>query len=270
MFARPEQNYEISEDVINGISADIAHPLRMICELLPQGATVLDIGAGSGVLGRLMKKLNKNIKLDGIEPNSFAANLAKPYYRNISVGYAQDYFEKIKANTYDYVILADVIEHTVDPKLFLMEVLESLSLPTKIIVSIPNVAFGGLRLSLLNGNFEYADSGLLERTHLRFFTLSSAKNLFLSLKLWPEKIFSLERSFYRVEFTRKTLKASLFQVMRLANDPNSRAYQYLFLLSRENKSPTSYKSYGANPIIILIDYIFNRPSLKKIYRLFKK
>lgn len=270
MFERPEYNYEISEDTINGISADNSHPLRKICELLPEGATVLDIGAGSGVLGRLIKKLNKNIKLDGIEPNLFAANLAKPYYRDISVGYAQDYFRKIKANTYDYVILADVIEHTADPKLFLIEILENLSSSTKIIVSIPNIAFGGLRLSLLNGNFEYADSGLLERSHLRFFTLSSAKNLFLSLKLWPEKIFSLERSFYRTEFTRQMLKASLFQVIRLANDPKSRAYQYLFLLSRENKVPTSYKSCGANPKIIFFDYIFNRPSIKKIYRLFKK
>lgn len=266
MFIRPEQNYEIEDAVIDGILNDDAQPLSKISKLLPEGATVLDIGAGSGILGRVLKRAGKHVNIDGIEPNAFAADLARPFYRAINVGYAQDHFKAIQATVYDYVVLADVIEHIPDPATFLAELLDNLPESTKLLISMPNIAFGGVRLSLLNGNFDYVDSGLLERTHLRFFTLATAKRLFDSLHLVSERILSLERSFYRVEFSRENTRATPLQILCLANSPDARAYQYLFVLTRRPGSATVIEHHGATAMKILIDALVNRPAIRRAVR----
>lgn len=266
MFTRPEQNYAIEDAVIEGILRDDAQPLCQIAKMLPDGVTVLDIGAGSGILGRVLKRAGKHVTLDGIEPNAFAVELARPFYRAIYTGYAQDHLQTIRTTAYDYVVLADVIEHIPDPAAFLAELLGSLPEPTKLLVSIPNIAFGGVRLALMNGVFDYVDSGLLERTHLRFFTLAIAQKLFDFLHLSSERILSLERSFYRAEFERKNLKASPFQIWNLANKSDARAYQYLFVLTRSPSRTTVIEHHGATAMRILLDALVARPAVKRVIR----
>ena len=170
----------------------------------------------------------------------------------------------IQATPYDYVVLADVIEHIPDPAVFLAELIRHLQKTTKLIISIPNVAFGGVRLALLNGFFDYVDSGLLERTHLRFFTLISAQRLFEQLHLYSERILSLERSFYRVEFSRESLRASPFTVLSLANKSDARAYQYLFVLASKPSRRNVMEHYGITALNILIDAIIVRTAVKKL------
>lgn len=266
MFIRPEQNYVIEDGVIDGILKDDAQPLCQISKLLPDGAKVLDIGAGSGILGRVLKRAGNHVTIDGIEPNAFAVELARPYYRAIYTGYAQDHLNVLRATEYDYVVLADVIEHIPDPAAFLTELLGCIHESTKLIVSIPNIAFGGIRLALMNGHFNYVDSGLLERTHLRFFTLATAQQLFNFMQLSPERILSLQRSFYRVEFIRKNIRASPFQIWHLANKLDARAYQYLFVLSRKPCPTIAIEPHGVTAFRILVDAFIMRPKIKQIVR----
>ncbi len=264
MFIRPEHNYSIDDAVVDGILNDDAQPLCQIAKMLPEAATVLDIGAGSGVLGRVLMHAGKHVTIDGIEPNAFAAKLAKPFYRTIYTGYAQDNLQAIKESSYDYVVLADVIEHIQDPLVFLTELLGSIPESTRLIISIPNIAFGGVRLALMNGFFDYVDSGLLERTHLRFFTFATAQRLFDILHLSSERILFLERSFYRVEFARKYLTASPLKIWMLANKPDARAYQYLFVLTRTPSHAPVIESKGVSALGILIDAIVAWPAVKRI------
>jgi len=263
MFNRNQYTYQIAEDAVERILKDAASPIKQIGDFIPDEAKILDIGAGNGVLGRVLSALKKRVVIDGIEPNEFAAEIASPYYREIYRGYASEYLHQIKAGEYDYIILADVVEHTEDPSRFLKEIVNCVGSNTKIIVSLPNVAFGGLRLNLLNGLFNYVDSGLLEKTHLRFFTLASAKSLFSSICLACHSIVFLERSFYRVEFSRKSLRASFFQIIRLTFIREARTYQYLFLLSKTLGGSTVECYYGSGPLTIIIDSIFYRPCFKK-------
>ena len=269
MFIRKDQTYIISDDALSKILKDPANPLGQIAKILPDTAKVLDIGAGNGMLGRVLRHAGKQVIIDGIEPSEFAAKLAAPFYRNVYKGYAQDHAQTMRAEQYDYIVLADVIEHTPDPAAFLTDIIGNLPDTTKVIISIPNVAFGGVRLALLNGTFDYVDSGLLERTHLRFFTLSTALRLFEQLQVYPERILSLERSFFRMEFSRKVLSAMPFTIINLARKSDARAYQYLFVLAHKPCVPDT-EHYGASALTILVDIIFARPAIKRMAHRWRK
>lgn len=265
MFDRKEHTYVVGDETIDKILRDPAHPLCQIAKLLPEGSVVLDIGAGNGMLGRVLQRAGKSVILDGIEPNEFAAGLAQPFYRTVYTGYAQDFSQEIQARAYDFVVLADVIEHIPDPGSFLGELVRNLNKATRVIISIPNVAFGGVRLALLNGAFDYVDSGLLESTHLRFFTLDSARRLFKYVHLHAKCIYFLQRSFYRMEFARKLLKASPGTILKLASKPNARAYQYLFVLEQE-PCETAIKYCGVTAMSVMIDAAVARPAIKQFIR----
>jgi len=75
------------------------------------------------------------------------------------------------------IVCADVLEHLADPARILASVREWLAPGGVLLVSVPNVANAAVRLSLLAGRFEYAEKGILDRTHLRFFTRKSGKTL---------------------------------------------------------------------------------------------
>lgn len=81
------------------------------------------------------------------------------------------------SRTFDAVVCADVLEHLPDPVPVLARVRSWISPGGRLFVSVPNVANVAVRLSLLAGRFEYADRGILDRTHLRFFTRRSARRL---------------------------------------------------------------------------------------------
>jgi SAM-dependent methyltransferase len=81
------------------------------------------------------------------------------------------------SRTFDVVVCADVLEHLPDPKSVLARARSWIVPGGRLFVSLPNVANVAVRLSLLAGRFEYADRGILDRTHLRFFTRRSARRL---------------------------------------------------------------------------------------------
>ncbi|MBF5038120.1 class I SAM-dependent methyltransferase [Methylophilus sp. 13] len=271
MFSRPDNNYNVSDDVIDAILKDQAHPIFHIVNYVKDGQKILDIGAGSGVLARAILKSKKNVSIDGVEPNRYAANMAANFYRTMLCGYVQEFYAEISEKKYDIIILADVIEHISDPLEMLKQLMKYIDSSTKIFISIPNVAFGGVRLALFNGSFNYTDSGLLERTHLRFFTRNTADKMFEKLELLTEHLFSLERSFYRVEFKRTELSASFISIFKLARLSDARAYQFLYILSKE-ANPEKFSQNiiihaGTSFYSIMRDYFFYQSHFVKIYNL---
>jgi 2-polyprenyl-3-methyl-5-hydroxy-6-metoxy-1,4-benzoquinol methylase len=207
--------------------------------MIPSGSKVLDIGAGNGILALLLQKKLSDLIIDGIEPNRYAAELARSNYRHFYVGYCQDFFDIIAHENYDFIILADVVEHMADPLEFLTELGSILSDRTKIILSTPNIAFGAIKLALLKGHFNYTDSGILERTHLRFFTFESLKVLISNSGLYIQKVVFLQRSFLNSETRIENLKISPFLFHTVKQDPMSLTYQFLLILSKESSSGES-------------------------------
>ncbi|MHB8171613.1 MAG: class I SAM-dependent methyltransferase [Thermincolia bacterium] len=254
MFNRPNQTYEYNPDIIKNILGDEANPLNRISELISPGAKVLDIGAGNGLLAWVIREKHGDVIIDGIEPDSYAANLAKKFYRRFYCGLAQDFKDEIFKEDYDFIILADVIEHLNDPLAFLNELCADLPEKTRVILSIPNVAFGTVRISLLNGDFNYVDSGLLEKTHLRFFTLKTIEKLVSNMGMNTEKIYLLQRNIFNTEIDIEKFDLDLYTLLKVMRDELSSTYQFLVVLTKKTVK-TEKRCFGEklkNPLTAFI------------------
>lgn len=135
---------------------------------------ILDIGCGSGALGASIKKEFKSSFVIGIEYSSQAVEEAKENLDTVIHGDILDIDPGIVKNDLDLIIFADILEHLSLPEIALKKFYDRLNKDGRIIVSIPNVRHFSVLLPLVfKGQWEYTDRGIMDRTHLRFFTKSS-------------------------------------------------------------------------------------------------
>ena len=149
--------------------------------MIPEGARVLDVGCHTGILGAALR-IRKNCEVTGIDNDVEALAAAKLRLNAVEQvnleesGWAAKLIQAGKKD-FDIVLFGDVIEHTRIP-LDILRGSHALLVPSgKVIVSLPNIANLRVRLGLLRGKFDYADSGILDKTHIRFFTLKTAREL---------------------------------------------------------------------------------------------
>jgi len=141
-------------------------------------ARVLDIGCGAGANARALRVSHPDATLIGIEPNTHAAELARGAFDEVFGGTAEEWFAHNTGAEFDAVLLSDVVEHIADPVAFLRTLSRAPALEqARFIVSVPNYAVWYNRVRTLAGRFEYNWSGLYDRTHLRFFTRRSIREL---------------------------------------------------------------------------------------------
>ncbi len=137
---------------------------------------VLDVGCASGYLMRLLRD-TRGCTCVGIETGAAAAEAERQGFEVIE-GLAPEAFGAAqRRGPYDHVVLADVLEHTPDPEPILRAVADLLAPDGSVIVSLPNIAYLRARLRVLRGDWSYDDSGIFDRTHLRFFTVATARQL---------------------------------------------------------------------------------------------
>jgi GT2 family glycosyltransferase/2-polyprenyl-3-methyl-5-hydroxy-6-metoxy-1,4-benzoquinol methylase len=148
--------------------------LSEIARLVNPGSTVLDLGAATGKLGVYLRG-HKDCVVDGVELDAAAAQIARPHYRTL----LQVDLEKVQlgeqlpAHSYDAIVCADVLEHLRDPGRILEQLAPLLAAGGRVLISVPNIGYAGVVAELLGGEFKYRPTGLLDSTHLRFFTRRS-------------------------------------------------------------------------------------------------
>jgi len=133
-------------------------------ERIPKNARVLDVGSGSGVLGRFLSELGLT-ELFAIEPDQVARDNTKGIYKQIYRS-----IEEVPDQKFDLVLLMDVLEHLVDPQTTLANLASRLNPGGEVLISVPNIAHWSVRLPLVLGFFNPKDRGILDKTHLHFFT----------------------------------------------------------------------------------------------------
>jgi len=132
---------------------------------------ILEIGCAFGELGKSIKRHFPEVIIDGIELNPDSRDFLLDNYNNVTIGNIEDLDISKIDNGYDLIIFADVLEHLYDPWQILNLLREKLSENGNVIVSVPNLQSSGILFNLIiRGRFKYAESGLMDRTHIRWFT----------------------------------------------------------------------------------------------------
>ena len=172
MFAEGSIMYSAAIDIHASNSCYVE-----LLKMVGNGKHVLEVGPG---VGHVTKQLTqRGCTVTCIEKDKNMSHMAKEFCAHMIVGDIESNAlgRQLSTKQFDVITFGDVLEHLRDP----VEVLNNLRpliTPTGYLVaSIPNVAHRSLRLSLLFGEFDYADMGLLDRTHLRFFTIRTIEKM---------------------------------------------------------------------------------------------
>lgn len=139
-----------------------------------RGRCLLDVGAADGLLSRHLTA--RGWRVTGLEADPEVARAGAEHCERMIVA---DLNQETPAvdGPFDAIVYGDVLEHLVDPGGALAALNRALAPNGVVVISVPNVAHLWVRLSLLAGRFDYADRGILDRTHLRFFTRRSLRAL---------------------------------------------------------------------------------------------
>lgn len=207
----------------------------------PASRRILDVGCAAGVLGYELK-LKLSAEVWGVEYSPVIAEQAKGRLDRVFAGAIEDVLPKLPDSYFDTIVMADILEHLVQPLELLRAIKAKLAVGGEIVLSIPNVRHHSVIRQLLEGRWEYKDAGILDRTHLRFFTR------FESLRLIEDAGYEIRRMeaiqldgdpVIPIEVIGALSKAGL-KVDTLAEE--SQHYQYLFVVSDAVKQSESTKA----------------------------
>ena len=140
--------------------------------------TLLDVGCGSGGFLQQLAHARPEILTRGLEPNVPAALRAAESGLDVSAGTFPEAIGLVGDRKYDCITFNDVLEHLVDPWAALDAAGTILAPGGVIVASLPNICNVATLFEVLSGDFRYVDQGVLDRTHLRFFTPASAERMF--------------------------------------------------------------------------------------------
>lgn len=144
------------------------------------GKSVLEIGCWNGYFTEQL--MRRQCEVTAVEIHPEMAQKAAAFAKRIIIGDIEDekVLNELACCRFDVILFMDVLEHLVDPWQILRRMKSLLNSSGYILITIPNVASWPTRRQLLFGNFEYSEAGVLDKTHLRFFTLKTARELITS------------------------------------------------------------------------------------------
>lgn len=214
--------YEVAVDADAENNAH-SHILRMV----GFNKSVLEVGCSTGYFTRAL--VDRGCSVVGVEIDPEAAAVAGGRADEVVVGDLEraDVWERMDGRRFDVVLFGDVLEHLHDPLATLRRAVRLVAPSGTVVISIPNIAHGDVRMALLKGAFPYRDTGLLDRTHLRFFTKESIRELCVQAGLvvvGTERVivplFQTELGVVRDDFSQSTID-------QILEDPEAETYQFV-------------------------------------------
>lgn len=166
-----ESKYDFDLDMVN------TNSLSLIISQIKRGSAVLEFGPANGRMTRYLKEaLDCQVYL--VEIDGEAGREALKYGEDLIVDDIETYswLSKYEDKRFDYITFADVLEHLRDPEQVLVRAKGLLKQDGSILFSVPNLAHNSVLINLMNHEFEYNKVGLLDNTHIHFFTKNSLEH----------------------------------------------------------------------------------------------
>ncbi|MBZ5504328.1 MAG: class I SAM-dependent methyltransferase [Acidobacteriia bacterium] len=157
-------------------NSDLVGRNLVFVDLAAQGRRILEFGCSTGFLSRHL--VDRGCNVTGIEIDAEAAEKARRWCEKVHViDLNQPGWANVFSRDYDTILFGDVLEHLMDPESVLRRASDLLLPNGRVIICLPNIAHWTIRASLLRGKFEYTSTGILDVTHLRFYTPETARKL---------------------------------------------------------------------------------------------
>jgi 2-polyprenyl-3-methyl-5-hydroxy-6-metoxy-1,4-benzoquinol methylase len=178
MFSNGPKHYPTHEETERDV-LDANTSLSLMVAMIGSGKRVLDVGCASGYFARLLQK--NGCQVTGIDANPEALEAAREGCSHMILADLdrESLAPLLEGATFDVVAFGDVLEHLHDPLRVLDQARAALAEDGYIVASIPNIAHGAIRLAMLAGRFDYQEFGLLDESHVRFFTAKTLDEVFL-------------------------------------------------------------------------------------------
>lgn len=161
--------YDFGDAIKQGSTMDWA------IQNIRDGSKVLELGAAVGTLTKHLKE-DKNCIVDIVELDEEAGRQASVFARKSYIGNEEGnlesyyWYAQLREEQYDYVVILDVIEHLCNPKKILEYVETLLAVDGVLLLSVPNIAHNSVIIDLYNNKFNYSSLGLLDDTHIHFYS----------------------------------------------------------------------------------------------------
>lgn len=213
------------------VSGDSQDSLSIIAGLIEPGQTLLDLGMGTGGLGHYLSQRHA-IVADGVSLNPAEADIARAWYRQALVADLDrdDLRTLFGDQRYDCIVCADVLEHLKAPQQVLAQCQTLLKPGGRLITSVPNAGYCGLVAELIQGDFRYRPEGLLDSTHLRFFTRTSMQRFYDENGWTIQSITTTQRSLLTSEFNVAFDSLPPAVARYLLAVPDALTYQFISVL----------------------------------------
>ncbi|MBT5749698.1 MAG: class I SAM-dependent methyltransferase, partial [Flavobacteriales bacterium] len=216
-------NYDVDLDM-NGRNSS-----SLIIRRIAKNSTVLEFGPANGRMTKYLKE-TLGCTIYAVELNEESAKDAAEFCQDILVGDIEKFkwLTKYQEIEFDYIIFADVLEHLYNPETVLTKAKTLLKNEGSILISLPNIAHNAIIMDLLNDKFTYKKMGLLDSTHIRFFTKNTLEELITNsgLEIAFETASYAEPS--NTEFKNSYTDLGSSVALLLSEREFGEAYQFIF------------------------------------------
>jgi SAM-dependent methyltransferase len=191
-----------------------SHARDDLIRFIPPGTTkILEVGCGAGMTGKALREKGFE-KIVGIEINEEVARGGRAFYDQIVIGDVEKMHLPFEKEYFDCILYGDVLEHLVNPWEVLKDHQTILKKGGAIICSIPNVRnYRILKNLIFRGRWEYTDDGILDRSHLRFFTLDSIQGMLKEAGYEIEGLTKRSSGAHWVKWTHRLLGSHLIEFL---------------------------------------------------------
>jgi 2-polyprenyl-3-methyl-5-hydroxy-6-metoxy-1,4-benzoquinol methylase len=229
------------------LNVDNAH--TRVIRLVGERKRILDVGCATGCMAKVLAE-QFGCSITGVELDGEAASSARRFCQSVIVGDVEslDCEQTFDGNSFDVVICADVLEHLKDPAATLVRLRRLLAPSGYLIASIPNIAHVSVITELIRGHFDYRPLGLLDSTHLRFFT---RETLYACFEAAGMTITHLERLTLEPEATEFRTELARFSpevVELLRSGEESTTYQFVVVARPQLEDGAHDRSHSPPPV----------------------